>query len=112
MLLTCKPKCTGKKGTTTGLLDLETNEVVCEFCGDDLAASRFAKDALKNTGKIVRPKKAAYQFKCQTCNFTKEVELINETLKGIKCENDCQFNISKFALTAIDMLQKNKETNE
>lgn len=112
MLLTCKPGCTGKKGTTTGSVDLSTDEVVCEYCGDNLPVSKFAKQSMKSAGDVVKPKKAAYRFKCETCVTMKEVEIISGVIKGISCKNDCKFNVSKFALTAMNTIKNNKESDE
>lgn len=111
MILNCKPGCLGKKATTTGSLDLESNEVVCDFCGDEIKVSSFLKSSMKAQGKIVRNnKKKPYQFDCLTCGNNVQTELKGKKiLKGKDCQKDCQFNVSKYTLAAMQNFPDREE---
>lgn len=94
MLIRCNAGCKLKGGSTTGSLDVERNEVVCDHCGEDIAGiSSFAKNAMKSSGDIVRKKDEPFQFKCQTCNKTVGTALDeNDNLVGVACEKgNCSF---------------------
>lgn len=104
MLFNCKPGCSGKKITTTAKLDLESNEVICDLCGEILNISNFTKNSMKQRGEVIKnKKKKASQFDCLTCNKLVSTEVIDGKIIGENCRGDCKFNISKFMIKAIEI---------
>ncbi len=113
MLINCNPRCPGKRATTNGLLDLESNEVICEYCKQIIPTSSFTKKSMEQRGEIIRvDKRKPYQFDCLTCGKLVETELSNSELKGITCQKDCQFNVSDFTLRAMKLVQENKKKDD
>lgn len=112
MLINCKPGCVGKKITTTASLDVETNDVVCEFCGETLAVSSFVKTSMKQRGDIIRKdNRKSFQFDCQTCGTLVQTELNGTKLVGKNCKNGgCKFNVSNFTIHAMKNLSQAKKT--
>lgn len=105
MLMSCVPGCDGKKSQTTGSLDVDKNEVICLECGITLPVSRFAKAGMKSAGDIIRKEKVtkAFQFDCSACNKNVETEVRNSKVSGVGCNKECKFNISKFAIAAMEV---------
>lgn len=68
MLITCTTK--GCLRQTDAKLDIQSNEVICEECGNPISnITPFTKKALKSCGQILRGKnKEPFQALCQTCN--------------------------------------------
>lgn len=110
MLLSCKPKCSGKKGNTNGVLDVEKNVVVCEYCLEELNVSSFSKDMMKKSGDTLKKKPKALQFKCETCNKTVSTEVNGVKLVGKDCKDACKFNVTDFFVHALKTLPKEKDT--
>lgn len=109
MLVNCKPGCKGKKATTNASLDIESNQVFCDFCQEELQVSSFTKNSMKQQGHILKKdNRKPFQFQCLTCKKIVGTELVNEQLKGLNCEKACKFNVSKFAILAIKNSQKIK----
>ena len=54
MLMNCKPGCSGKKVTTNASLNVNSDEVICDFCGISMEVSSFVKNSMKQRGDIVR----------------------------------------------------------
>lgn len=108
MLVNCKPGCAGKKTTTTGLLDVDTDEVICEFCGEELAVSSFVKRSMKYQGDILKKdKRKSFQFDCLTCNKNVQTEIKDDQLMGKECElGTCKFNVSKFTIHGMKSLSQ------
>lgn len=96
MLIRCNPRCKLKDGSTTGSLDVDSNEVICDHCGDIVdGISSFAKNMMKNNGDVVRKNKnKPFQFECQTCNKITETVLDeDDNLVGVSCEDGgCAFS--------------------
>jgi hypothetical protein len=109
MIISCKTKCRLRDGTTTGLVDTETNEVICSYCNEVIDnITSFAKSTMRAKGLVLQPPKKAFSFKCITCNKSVEAVLNNEKkVIGKNCINDCKFNISKFAIHSLEILNKN-----
>jgi DNA-directed RNA polymerase subunit RPC12/RpoP len=103
MLINCRPGCSGKKVTTEGKLDVEQDEVVCTYCNEVISASNFTKMSMKRQGDIIkRDSRKSFQFNCLTCK--KKVETVSDgkKLTGLNCKNNCQFNVSKFTIHAMN----------
>ena len=110
MLINCKPGCVGKKITTTASLDVETNAVICDLCGESIEASSFTKNSMKQRGDIVRKdERKPFQFDCQTCGKLVETEIsivgASAKLIGKNCNKGCKFNVSKFTINAMKNLK-------
>jgi hypothetical protein len=103
MLIRCNQGCKLQGGTTTGSVDLDTNEVVCDYCGDDIEnMSSFAVKSLISQGKILKKEGTkAFQFECKTCNKVVETIVEGDNVVGRGCDGDCKFEISSFAIRAM-----------
>ena len=106
MLIRCNRGCTKQNGTTTGCVDLDTNDVVCDYCGDTIdGISSFAKQSMISAGKVVKnDKRKAFQFDCLTCQKTVDAVLAAGELRGEGCDGECKFNVSSFAINAMKSL--------
>jgi len=113
MLVSCKQGCSGKKGSTNALIDLETDQVICESCGEEIAVSPFTKSGMKQMGDFFRnTKKKPFQFDCETCSKNVAAELVDGEPRGAGCEKKCKFNISKFALIAMQHTSSSKISDD
>lgn len=115
MLVRCNQSCKLKDGSTTGSLDVESDEVICDYCDEVLEGiSSFAKRMMQSNGDIVRrSKKKAFQFSCETCNKEVETILKNDEVVGSNCiKGECKFNISSFAIHAMKMVGRDKPQDE
>lgn len=112
MLVNCKPGCNGKKASTTASLDVDSNEVICDFCGDTINISEFAKKSMKHRGDIVRRTKKAFQFHCIQCNKKVNAEIVGDKVVGIGCSNNCNINVSKFMVHSMKQLNSKEEYDE
>jgi len=106
MLVRCNPRCKESNGQTDCSLDVETNNAICNTCGDVLSdISEFSKLSMKTTGDIIRnTKKKAFTFPCNTCEKEVQTALVNGVLVGRNCPNDqkgCQVNITETMVAAI-----------
>ncbi len=110
MLLNCNQGCKQGGGTTDCSIDIESDEVICNKCGDEVKnVNSFIKRTMKNNNDIVVVAKKVFSFKCLTCNKAVEVEFLNENVKGKNCNKDCKFNLTNYMLTAIKEINDNKE---
>jgi hypothetical protein len=112
MLFNCNPGCPGKRGTTSGLVDLDQDEVVCEYCGDTLNVSSFLKKTMKQNGQVLRKAKKPFQYECETCDKSVETEVKGSKLVGKGCDKDCKFNVSNYTIYAMKKLQEKQEEGE
>jgi len=106
MLVRCNPKCKQSNGQTDCSLDVETNNAVCNTCGDILNdVSEFSKLAMKTNGDIIRNTKTkAFTFPCNTCDKKVQAAIINGIVVGKNCPNSrsgCQINISEPMVAAV-----------
>lgn len=106
MLVRCNPKCKQSNGQTDCSLDVETNNAVCNTCGDILNdVSEFSKLAMKTNGDIIRNTKTkAFTFPCNTCDKKVQAALVNGIVVGKNCPNNrsgCQINISEPMVAAV-----------
>ena len=117
MIVRCNQKCRYSDGFTDGSLDVDTNDVMCNECGEVLSeVSSYTKLAMKANGDIVRSKKKkAFMFPCNTCENNVETQFVNGVLVGKVCENDqkgCQINITEHMIQAIEETQKTLKKTE
>jgi hypothetical protein len=111
MILRCNQGCKLSDGTTDGSLNIETNEVVCNTCGNNIQGiSEFAKISMKNIGDIKRVnKKKAFVFPCKTCDKNVETEITAGKVIGKGCKDGkCLINITEFM---IKMIQENQASD-
>jgi DNA-directed RNA polymerase subunit RPC12/RpoP len=109
MLVNCKPGCKGKKITTNASLDLEQDEAVCTACSEIIPVSKFVKMTMKHQGDVIKnDNRKSFQFSCLTCKKKVQTKLEGSKPKGINCSGDCQFNISKFILIAMQNVSQVK----
>lgn len=113
MLVNCKPGCAGKRATTNASLDVDSNQVFCDLCQEELQVSNFTKHMMKQQGHVFkRDNRKAFQFHCLTCKKVVATELVKDQLHGIGCEKTCKFNVSKFAILAIKNSQNSRIEEE
>jgi hypothetical protein len=107
MILRCNPRCKMSDGTTDGLLDLETDKVMCSTCGDEIqGVSSFTRSSMKLNGEVIRAKsKKAFVFGCLTCNKNVEAKISKGIVVGKNCqmnEQGCKLNITKHMVVALE----------
>lgn len=118
MIIKCNLKCRESDGFTDGSLDISSNDVVCNNCGEVLSeVSSYAKLSMKTNGDIVRNKnKRAFMFPCNSCERPMEAEVKAGVIIGKDCPNDgvgCKINITEHMASAIAQAGDSKiETGE
>lgn len=110
MLLDCTTK--GCLQKTEAKLDLDTNEVICDECGNKIEnVTRFTKKALKDLGQIVRNKsRQPFQALCKNCNANREL-FIEEGRAYCKTCNT-QVHVTAAFLRGLQFHLKDKEKEE
>ena len=109
MLLQCNQGCKLSGGTTDGSLDLDSNEVICNNCGDVLNnISSFAKRTMKSNNDIKKAKIKAFFFDCSTCRKKVDTFAKGGKLYGKDCKYKCEFNVSKFMINSMEDIQNTK----
>tara|TARA_Y100000310_G_C20511916_1_gene729299 strand:+ start:649 stop:1017 length:369 start_codon:yes stop_codon:yes gene_type:complete len=111
MIVRCNPKCKKSDGFTDGSLDVDTNDVICNECGETLeAVSSYAKISMKANGDIIRSKRRkAFVFPCNTCEDDVETQFVNGVLVGKACPNNqegCKINVTQHMVVAIEETQR------
>lgn len=104
-------------GQTNGVLNVETNEVMCTECGENISnISEFTKLSMKSIGDIYRPrKKKAFVFKCLTCKDDVEAVMKDGVVVGKGCSQEkgkCQINITEHMVVALGSVDKVREEVE
>lgn len=115
MLLRCKEKCKLRDGTTTGSLDLKTNEVVCDHCNETLPnVSPFTKNSMKHSGDILKEEvRKAFVFPCETCNKKVEAKVVEgDRVVGKGCEGDCSIKVPSVMIHNMKLVQEKEEDAE
>jgi hypothetical protein len=117
MIVRCNQKCRYSDGFTDGSLDVDTDDVMCNECGEVLSeVSSYTKLAMKANGDVIRSKKKkAFMFPCNTCEKSVETQFVNGVLVGKVCDNDqkgCQINVTQHMIKAIEETQKTLEKAE
>ena len=102
----CDNKGCGK--TTELMLDVDTNEVVCQECGKPIKGIvETMKKMLKQQGKVIRSSiKKSFMMACRQCNANREVKLDRSTNKAL-----CKVCGSEVSVHPI-MLEAMKLTKE
>lgn len=111
MIIRCRPKCTLRDGNTSGSLDLETDEVVCDYCGEGLPnISPFTKQSMKAQGLVIRKeKKKAFVFDCATCKTKVEAEYKDGFVVGKGCKKECDIRIPRVMVHALKVASEDAE---
>ena len=114
MIVRCNQGCRKSDGFTDGSLDVDSGDVICNECGENLAGiSEYAKLAMKANGDVVRSKKKkAFMFPCNTCDTNVEAQFVAGILVGKGCSKGgtgCQINITEHMVKAIKETQKVQE---
>jgi len=111
MIVRCNVGCKISDGITDASLDVESNTVVCNTCGDNLdTISSYTKLSMKTNGDILRSKnKKAFVFPCTTCSKQVEASMQSGVLVGKNCPQEqkgCKLNITKHMERAIELSEK------
>lgn len=110
MLLRCNPGCKLSDGTTEGSLDPDTEEVICKNCSLELTnVASFTKRSMKSSGDVIKKDGKAFIFDCKTCKKKVETSVVDGELKGLDCEKDCQFNVSRFMINSMKSVGTNDD---
>lgn len=115
MLVSCNTGCKINGGTTEASLDLNSNEVICNVCGDNISGiSKFTKLSMKNTGDVIKEKKRAFTFECSHCDKRCEVEVVNHKSVGKNCQtkDKCMFKITSAMKHAIEASSSNSKEGD
>tara|TARA_A200000159_G_C7334465_1_gene344450 strand:- start:176 stop:520 length:345 start_codon:yes stop_codon:yes gene_type:complete len=93
-------------GTTDASLNVDTNEAICNECGECIShVSEYSKLSMKTNGDILRSKKRkAFVFQCGSCDKHVEAVFKNSILVGKECSNDgigCKIDITDHMQKAI-----------
>ena len=85
MNLNCNNKGCNKDGEHK--LDVDTNEVLCEFCGKVISTiTEPMKRILKSCGQVIRSThKKSFMFPCLNCKANREI-LLEETTNNCLCK--------------------------
>jgi len=89
-------------------LDVSTDKVICEECGNEIAVTRFTKKALKDLGQIVRGKeKKPFQALCKNCNANKSLYVSEDKAYCEDCRS--QVHITPAFLQGLKIYLGNKD---
>jgi hypothetical protein len=110
MLLDCETK--GCRQKTEAKLNVETNEVICDECGNVISnITRFTKKALKDLGQILRShSKQPFQALCKTCNASRQLFIEDEKAYCKKCNT--QVHVTAAFLRGLKFHLEDKEKEE
>ena len=111
MIVRCNPKCRYSDGFTDASLDVDSNEAMCNECGEVLKdVSEFTRLAMKTNGDIIRSKnRKAFMFPCLTCDKSVEAQFAGGVLVGKACQNNqegCKINVTEHMIAAVRESQK------
>lgn len=115
MLVKCNPSCRDNGGMTDASLDIKSNCVVCNVCGEDLNhISNYTKASMKRIGDVIRRKdRKAFTFSCNNCGEKREIRIVDNKAVGHDCDhksNECNFLITQNMLNAVKIFgQTEKE---
>ena len=111
MLVKCNPLCKLSDGTTDASLNVDTNDAVCNQCGEIVEhVSKYSKLSMKSNGDILRSKnRKAFMFPCETCDKYVEAAFDGSVLVGKTCEAEqkgCKINITPHMARAIKQTEE------
>lgn len=112
MLVSSNCSCASFSTTVDASLDLETENVICNQCGDIInGISSFAKNSMKISGDVIKKPKRAFSFKCISCDKYLQVAFINHKACGKDCQTPgkCMFKITESMRNAIEVCQSDDE---
>jgi len=117
MIINCNTK--GCMKTTEAKLDLTTNEVICEECGNPIGnLTEFLKRTLKSIGQVIKSeKKTAFQSMCINCKKNQPLKIKGRTVFCTVCDHqvfvsDAFFSGLKNFLTSQDEDDVEEEVEE
>lgn len=103
MLIECR-KCWNR---TEAKLDVDTNEVICEDCGEPTEVNNFIKKSLKDIGQIIRTAdKKPFSLLCSNCNRKRTVYMKDDKVFCDFC--DTRIIVSNHFKTALKEYLDNK----
>ena len=111
MIVRCNPKCKYSDGFTDASLDVDSDEVMCNECGEVIGGvSSYSKLSMKTNGDIIRSKnRKAFMFPCLTCDDNVEAHFVNGILVGKGCsmsQEGCKINVTEHMVKAIQETQR------
>ena len=111
MIINCNKGCHINGGTTTARLNVDSQEVICDICGDSvLGISDFAKECMRTTGNVLKEREVkSFVFNCLECGKDVKTVLVGESPSGLGCDGDCKINISEEMVNAIRHYGKDHE---
>lgn len=109
MLIDCTTK--GCMQKTEAKLDPQTNEVICEACGNPIdGITKYTKKALRDVGQILRNKtKQPFQALCKTCNANRPLYVDGEDRAFCKICNTQVHITAAFLKGLKEHLEKKEE---
>ena len=112
MLLDCETK--GCRQKTEAKLNVETNEVICDECGNVITKiTKFTKKALKDVGQILRSRsKQPFQALCKTCNESRQLFIEDDKAYCRKCNTQVMITAAFFRGLKFHLADKEKEEKE
>ena len=114
MLVSCKVGCVKNNGTTDASLDISSDNVICNVCGDTLDhISKFSKISMKNNGDVIKSPQRAFMFQCESCDKYVESEVLNHRVVGKSCKSkkSCMINVSKPMIVAMEVCSDNEKSD-
>lgn len=110
MLLSCNQGCKKSDGMTEGSIDIDSDKVICNKCGDEMRnVNSFTKRGMKSNNDVIKKSPKAFLFDCLTCKKKVDTESANGILRGKGCNNSCKFNISRFMINTIENIEDENE---
>ena len=113
MLVRCNPKCKMSDGMTDASLDLETNDAICNKCGETIdGVSSYLKNTMKQNKDVVRANnRKAFVFECKTCDKHVESLFLSGRLVGKSCDNgqkNCMIDVTSHMVRAVQELSEDE----
>lgn len=114
MLVKCNPKCRDNGGMTDASLDIKSDCVICNTCGEELTnISSYTKASMKRIGDIIRRSaRKAFTFFCSECEDKKEVNIVDDKPVGHDCDYEnykCNFSITQNMINVIKITKENQD---
>ena len=113
MLVRSNCSCAKFTVTVDASLELESENVICNTCGDVITGiSDFAKNSMKISGDVIKAPKRAFSFKCTSCDKFSQVAFVNHKACGKDCQtpDKCMFKITESMKNAIGVCQSNEKS--
>jgi|7_EtaG_2_1085326.scaffolds.fasta_scaffold35568_2 hypothetical protein len=103
MIVNCNKGCYINNGTTNARLNLDTREVICDVCGDNINdISDFAKNCMEFNNDVFKEKSiSSFVFNCRECKKDVKTTIGEFGPRGMHCDGECSINISEEMANAI-----------